>query len=111
MPQMRQPWLKSDTLRQGSAGTRPNISSPVLHEREFQTPTSSCFPYLPGDSRLLENGELQDQGGKSEEHVWETGKAYWLPANPPDTMHADVNAGGKPIEGMCCNFRGCWLVT
>jgi quercetin dioxygenase-like cupin family protein len=35
-----------------------------------------------------------------ESHVWETGKAYWLPANPPNTRHADVNAGSKPIEVM-----------
>jgi beta-alanine degradation protein BauB len=44
--------------------------------------------------------KLVDQQGKSEEHAWETGKAYWLPANPPNTMHADVNAGDKPIEVM-----------
>jgi quercetin dioxygenase-like cupin family protein len=44
--------------------------------------------------------KIVDQGGKSEAHVWETGKAYWLPANPPNTMHADVNAGDKPIEVM-----------
>jgi len=44
--------------------------------------------------------KIVDQQGKSEEHVWETGKAYWLPANPPGTMHADVNAGDKPIEVM-----------
>jgi hypothetical protein len=44
--------------------------------------------------------KIVDQQGKSEEHMWETGKAYWLPANPPGTMHADVNAGDKPIEVM-----------
>ena len=44
--------------------------------------------------------KIVDQQGKSEEHVWETGKAYWLPTNPPNTMHADVNAGDKPIEVM-----------
>jgi quercetin dioxygenase-like cupin family protein len=38
------------------------------------------------------------QNGPTEAHVWETGKAYWLPANPRGTMHADVNAGDKPIE-------------
>ena len=38
------------------------------------------------------------QNGPTEHHVWETGKAYWLPANPPGTLHADVNAGDKPIE-------------
>ncbi|MGC2399456.1 MAG: hypothetical protein WA510_06730 [Acidobacteriaceae bacterium] len=44
--------------------------------------------------------KIVEQNGKSEEHVWETGKAYWLPANPPGTMHADVNAGHEPIEVM-----------
>ena len=44
--------------------------------------------------------KIVDQQGKAEEHVWETGKAYWLPTNPPNTMHADVNAGNKPIEVM-----------
>lgn len=38
--------------------------------------------------------------GHIEPHVWETGKAYWLPANPPNTLHSDVNAGEKPIEVM-----------
>jgi beta-alanine degradation protein BauB len=48
----------------------------------------------------LQGGTMNivDQGGAKESHVWEAGKAYWLPANPPNTMHADVNAGDKPIE-------------
>jgi beta-alanine degradation protein BauB len=44
--------------------------------------------------------KIVDQTRAAEEHVWETGKAYWLPANPPNTMHADVNGGDKPIEVM-----------
>ena len=40
------------------------------------------------------------ENGPTESHVWETGKAYWLPANPPNTRHADVNAGSRPIEVM-----------
>ena len=44
--------------------------------------------------------KIVEQGGGSEEHVWESGKAYWLAANAPGTMHADVNSGGKPIEVM-----------
>jgi len=42
--------------------------------------------------------KIVEQNGPAESHVWETGKAYWLPANLPNTMHADVNAGEKPIE-------------
>lgn len=42
---------------------------------------------------------VEDKGG-SEDHPWESGKAYWLPANAPGTMHADVNTGHEPIEVM-----------
>jgi len=44
--------------------------------------------------------KIVDQNGAEEQHIWETGKAYWLPANPPGTKHADVNAGDQPIEVM-----------
>jgi beta-alanine degradation protein BauB len=44
--------------------------------------------------------KIVEQAGGSEDHVWETGKAYWLAANPLNTMHADVNAGKDPIEVM-----------
>jgi hypothetical protein len=45
------------------------------------------------------------QNGPTETHVWETGNAYWLPANPPGTMHADVNAGDQPIEVMVVSLE------
>ena len=43
---------------------------------------------------------IVDPSGATETHVWETGKAYWLPAMPPNTLHSDVNAGDKPMEVM-----------
>jgi hypothetical protein len=50
----------------------------------------------------LKGGSMKivEKSGGSEDHTWETGHAYWLPANPPDTQHADVNAGEDPIEVM-----------
>lgn len=42
--------------------------------------------------------KIEDQSGTSETHVWETGKAYWLPTNPPNTIHRDINVGDHPIE-------------
>jgi beta-alanine degradation protein BauB len=42
--------------------------------------------------------KIVTENGPTETHVWETGKAYWLPANAPNTRHADVNTGSKPIE-------------
>ena len=47
-----------------------------------------------GDMKIVEDS------GKSEDHPWETGHAYWLPANPPNTQHTDVNEGTEPIEVM-----------
>ena len=48
----------------------------------------------------LKGGTMQvlEETGPSETHVWESGKAYWLPANPPGTRHQDVNKGDEPIE-------------
>ena len=49
--------------------------------------------------------KIVEQSGKSETHQWDTGKAYWLPANAPNTLHADVNAGNKPIEVMVVELK------
>ena len=49
--------------------------------------------------------KIEDQSGTSETHVWETGKAYWLPANPPNTMHRDINVGDRPIEVMVVEVK------
>jgi oxalate decarboxylase/phosphoglucose isomerase-like protein (cupin superfamily) len=43
---------------------------------------------------------IVDPSGNIETHVWETGKAYWLPAMPTNTLHSDINAGDKPMEVM-----------
>jgi beta-alanine degradation protein BauB len=48
---------------------------------------------------------IVEQGGPAEQHVWETGRAYWLPANAPNTLHTDVNAGDKPIEVMVVELK------
>ena len=49
--------------------------------------------------------KIVEQSGASEQHVWQTGKAYWLPANPPNTKHGDVNAGNKPIEVIVVELK------
>ncbi len=46
-----------------------------------------------------------EQGGPTQSYRWETGKAYWLPANAPNTMHADVNTGKEPIEVMVVELK------
>jgi hypothetical protein len=49
--------------------------------------------------------KIVEQDGTSTTHAWETGKSYWLPSNPPGTLHSDVNAGDKPIEVMVVELK------
>jgi quercetin dioxygenase-like cupin family protein len=49
--------------------------------------------------------KIVEQTGPGETHQWQTGKAYWLPANPPGTQHQDVNVGDKPIEVMVVELQ------
>ena len=44
--------------------------------------------------------EFIGQDGAKERHVWEAGKAYWLPYMPAGALHSDSNPGDKPIEVM-----------
>jgi quercetin dioxygenase-like cupin family protein len=55
----------------------------------------------------LQGGTMKivQQNGPTEVNVWDTGKAYWLPANAPNTMHSDVNGGNKPIEVMVVELK------
>ncbi len=50
----------------------------------------------------LKGGTMQivEDTGARETHVWKTGRAYWLPANPAGSRHKDVNIGDAPIEVM-----------
>jgi hypothetical protein len=49
----------------------------------------------------LVGGQLHavDKNGKRiTTYDWQSGKAYWLDADPPGQTHADVNETSKPIE-------------
>jgi hypothetical protein len=48
----------------------------------------------------IKGGTLKvvQQNGPTKSLSWESGKAYWLDADPPGQMHADVNDGPNPIE-------------
>ena len=49
--------------------------------------------------------DIVQKDGASVPHLWETGKAYWLDADIPDTMHADVNNTDKPIEVIVVELK------
>ena len=55
----------------------------------------------------LQGGTLtiKKEKGDSKKVVWETGKAYWLDADPPGELHGDVNETTKPIEVMVVELQ------
>lgn len=43
--------------------------------------------------------------GETSELKFETGKAYWLDQDLPNTLHGDVNESNEPIEVMVIEFK------
>src|SRR5262245_4706965 len=44
--------------------------------------------------------KIAKESGEAKTVTWETGKAYWLDADPPGERHGDQNVGPDPIEVM-----------
>jgi len=55
----------------------------------------------------LKGGTLKivPENGDSRSVVWETGSAYWLPADPPNQLHGDLNEGPETMEVMVVEMR------
>lgn len=56
----------------------------------------------------LSGGQLKvvDRNGKAlHTYDWQRGKAYWLGADPPGQMHADVNETAHPIEVIVVELK------
>jgi beta-alanine degradation protein BauB len=99
--------------QQGTIGTQRIVQ---FENDDVKVWKSIVVPHAPLTMHRHEHGrviialkggamKIVEQSGVSEAHVWETGKAYWLPPNAPGTMHADVNAGDQPIEVMVVELK------
>ena len=56
----------------------------------------------------LKGGTLDvvDAAGKTiKQMTWESGKAYWLGADPPGQQHGDLNKGKEPIEVIVVQMK------
>ena len=92
----RYPQFENDEVRVWKSVVMPNTPL-AMHRHEHGR---VIIALAGGTMRIVESG------GGEEKHVWETGKAYWLPKNPAGETHSDVNAGDKPIEGMVVEVKG-----
>jgi quercetin dioxygenase-like cupin family protein len=84
----REPQFENSEVKVWKSVVLPNDPLP-LHRHEHPR---VIIALAGGTMKILENS------GQSEIHQWQTGKAYWLPSNPPGTLHQDINTGDKPIE-------------
>lgn len=48
---------------------------------------------------------IVEASGERRAVTWETGKAYWLDADPPGARHADLNATDKAIEVVVVEMK------
>ena len=55
----------------------------------------------------LVGGDLKivKESGQTTVAHWETGRAYWLPPDPPGELHKDVNDTTKTIEVMVVEMK------
>jgi quercetin dioxygenase-like cupin family protein len=104
-----------------SAGAQETASVPTQRVVQFENdevkvwksivaPNSPLPPHRHDHPRVITaliggTMKIVDQDGTSEVHVWESGKSYWLPANPPGRLHTDVNAGDAPIEVIVVELK------
>ena len=56
----------------------------------------------------LKGGTLTvvSDAGERRDMTWETGRAYWLEADPPGELHGDVNEGPEPVEVIVVQLKG-----
>jgi len=91
----REPQFENSEVKVWKSVVLPNNPLP-LHRHEHPR---VIIALSGGTMKILE------ETGQSETEKWETGKAYWLPANAPGTQHQDVNVGDKPIEVMVVELQ------
>ena len=48
---------------------------------------------------------IDEKGDKVSTYDWKQGHAYWLPADPPGTVHGDVNHGPDSIEVIIVELK------
>src|SRR5258707_13633751 len=86
----RIPQFENDSVKVWKSVIVPNAPL-TLHRHDHGR---TIVALVGGDLKVVK------ESGQTEVAHWETGKAYWLPPDPPGELHKDVNDTGKVIKVM-----------
>jgi hypothetical protein len=101
-------------LQQQATGTRREPQFENEHVRVWKSiimPNQPLALHRHDHGRTivaLKGGTLDVVDGKGQtktQMTWESGKAYWLGADPPNEQHGDMNRGKEPIEVIVVEMR------
>jgi hypothetical protein len=92
----REPQFENSNVRVWKSIIMPNQPL-ALHRHDF----GRTIVALKGGTL-----DVVDKDGKTmKQMTWETGKAYWLDADPPNEQHGDLNRTKEPIEVIVVEMR------
>lgn len=92
----REPQFENEHVRVWKSIIMPNQPL-ALHRHDF----GRTIVALKGGTLDV----VDAQGNTMQQMVWETGKAYWLDADPKDQQHGDMNRTNEPIEVIVVELR------
>lgn len=101
-------------LQQQATGTRREPQFENEHVRVWKSiimPNQPLALHRHDHGRTivaLKGGTLDVVDGKGQtksQMTWESGRAYWLGADPPNEQHGDMNRGKEPIEVIVVEMR------
>jgi hypothetical protein len=92
----REPQFENGNVRVWKSIIMPNQPL-ALHRHDF----GRTIVALKGGTL-----DVVDKDGKTlKQMTWETGKAYWLDADPANEQHGDMNRTKEPIEVIVVEMR------
>ena len=103
-----------DATQQSGAMTR---REPQFENSEVRVWKSIIMPNQPLTLHRHDHGRtivalkggtldvVNDKGETTTKMTWETGKAYWLDADAPNTQHGDMNKGKEPMEVIVVELK------
>jgi hypothetical protein len=92
----REPQFENDEVRVWKSIVLPNQPL-TLHRHDH----GRTIVALKGGTMEVVDGK----GQTKKKMIWESGKAYWLGADPAGEEHADLNRGKEPMEVMVVEMR------